>query len=178
MVAKKGGFFINGKFDQSTQDPYSAILQAIESFCGDLLLKDESTIDKYRSKIISAVGEEGKVLDVISNLNLIIGQQPSISDSFGKDAKNRFNYVFIRFLKAICSAESPIVLVLEDLQWLDNETHNLVSAILADGCIKNLMFIGTYRQNEVTNEHLLTGLLQNVRNISIEMIEIELENLG
>ena len=178
VVAKRSGYFICGKFDQYKRDPYAAIIQAIEHFCEDLLLKEVSAIETHKTNILSAVGEEGRVLtNFIKNLHLIIGEQPIISDAFGIDAKNRFHYVFINFLKAICSTEVPIVLVLEDLQWIDNESFNILSAILADKCIKNLMLIGVYRNNEVNDDHPVSNLLKYIKTENHKLTEIQVENL-
>ena len=177
-VVEKNGFFISGKSMISNNKPYCAWHEAINNFCDDLLLKDQATIDSYKSKIQDAVGQEGKVLtNVINNLHLIIGEQPTISDAFGVEAKRRFNFVFIKFLKAISLIESPIVLTLEDLHWSDSESLALLSALLTEKKIKNFMFVGTYRGGEVQNNHPLSHLFKEIKDIGINTTEINLENL-
>jgi len=115
-LAQRRGFLIVGKFDFSKSSPYSALLEAMKDLCNSILLEDRVTVANYRSKIQNAVGEEGKVLtDLISNLHLIIGEQPSVDYISISDAINRFNFVFIKFIRAICSFGRPIILILEDL---------------------------------------------------------------
>jgi len=178
-VIERNGFFIYGKFDLKISEPCFAILEAMKGFCNNLLFHDESIASKFKSQIQNAIGDEGKILtDVITNLHLIIGHQSSASDTYGQDAKNQFNYVFAKFIKAICSVGYPIVLVLDDLQWMDVETFDLLSALLKDKCIKNLTLIGIYRDNEVSGEHPVSKMLQNVERTSINVTNIKLDNLS
>ena len=145
--------------------------------CDNLLLTNEIEIKKYRSLILDAIGEEGRLLtNVIDNLHLIIGEQPDVSDNFGHQAKNRFNYVFIKFIKAIASFSKPLVLVLEDLQWLDLASLDLLKVLLSNQ-IKNLMFIGVYR-GVACGAHQLEELMKFIQDINISPTEIALENMG
>jgi len=177
-ITERKGFLIFGKHDLKITEPYFAILEAMKGFCNDLLFKDETTTSNIKNKIIEALGEEANILtDVIQNLHLIIGRQSSTSDTCGQDAKNQFNYVFIKFIKAICSYGVPIVLVLDDLQWMDLQSLDLLSALIKDKTIENLTLIGTYRDNEVSEEHPLSVLLQNVKRSGVNATNIKLENL-
>ena len=177
-VTKKGGIIISGKYDFSKAEPYSALLEAVNNFCDDLLLRDEYTINRFKSQIRNAIGDEGKILtDVIINLHLLIGKQPYIPDVFGQDAKNRFIYVFVKFIKAICSVGFPIVFVLEDLQWIDTESVDVISAMVKDKCITNLMLVGIYRHNEVSNVHPVSSLLQNFEKGKNNLTQIKIDNL-
>ena len=187
-IARRSGFFLCGKFDKrDVQQPYSALLEAVNNFCEDSLLRNSCVMQKHKCSIINAIGDDGvKVLtDIISNLHLIIGDTQNenktnykvasatikplpynnygdddddiiyeLSESFGKDAKNRFNNVFIKLIKVTClvvindDASLPVSLALEDLQWSDYETNNILSAIVSDKSITNLMFIGVCRNHE------------------------------
>ena len=151
------------------------LLEAMNIFCGDLLLEDEQTKAKYKTLLQNAVGDEGKVLtDVITNLNLIIGEQPAISNTYGLEAKNRFNYVFIKFIEVICSVRCPLVLVLDDLHWIDLESLGLLR-FLVKRSIKNLMLIGIYRDNEIDEQHPLTQLLNDVHYTEIKLLDMDHE---
>ena len=168
------GYFICGKYDISKSAPCVGILEAMNIFCEDILLEDEETIAKYRVLIQNAVGEEGKILtDAIANLHIIIGEQPAISNTYGVEAKNRFNYVFIKFIEAICSVKCPLVLVLDDLQWLDVASLCLLRSLVKKS-IKNLMLIGIYRDNEVTDTHPLVQLFDDVKSINANYTEMTL----
>ena len=175
-IAQRNGILIYGKFHFSTTEPYGGLRVAINSFCNDILLRDKVTITKYKQCIQESVGDEGSILtNFISNLNLLIDHKSNISETFGQDAKNRFNYVFVKFIKAICSVGAPIFLVLEDLHWLDLDSSNLLFSLLTDRSIKNFMFIGTYRENEKSNitDRLLKGMKEKNTNVT----EITLGNV-
>ena len=159
-------------------EPYSAFLIAFYNFCDDLLLKDELTIANYKSRIQEAVGQEGGILtSFITNLHSIIGQQPTVSDALGQMAKDRFHYVFVNLIKAICSVGFPIVLVLDDLQWMDKESLGLLSTLVADKSIKNLMLVGTYRENEVNETHPVKILINDLEKSSNTLTQIKLDNI-
>ena len=169
--------YICGKHDFSRSKAYSALIEAIQIFCDNLLLKDELEIKKYRSLILGAIGEEGRLLtNIIDNLHLIIGEQSEVSDNFNHETKHKFNYVFINFIKAIASVSNPLVLVLEDLQWLDIASIDLLKALLKSQ-IKNLMFIGVYRDNDVCDAYQLAEFLKFVKEIDISPTNITLENM-
>ena len=156
---------MHGRYDYSRQTPFAALIDAAHSLCDFLLLSNENTRSIYRSQIQEAVGDQGKLLtDIIPNLHLIIGQQKPVPESFGPDAKNRLIYAFVKFMKAICSLDSPVVLVLEDLQLLDIESLDLLSAMITDKYLKNMMLIGTYRKNEVSDDHPALRLRQIISN--------------
>ena len=123
--------------------------------------------------------DEGQLLiDTIDKLHMVIGDQPRISKNFGTEAKNRFDYVFIKFFRAICLAESPIALLVEDLQWMDSESHNFLSSFLTDNSLKNFIFIGTYRQNEIDDSHPVFKLMECIKQKDINTTMIKLDNLA
>ena len=174
-IAQREGIFIYGKFHFSMSEPYGGLRAAINTFCDDILLRDKTTIAKYKHQIQDSVGDEGIILtNFISNLHLLIDRQPNVSDSFGQDAKNRFIYVFVKFIKAICSVGPPIVLVLEDLHWLDLDSSNLLSSLLTDQSNKNFMFIGTYRENETSNTD---RLFEEMKEKNTSMTQVRLANV-
>jgi len=175
-VLQKGTFTF-GKFDSSNSEPYSTLIEAVNMFCDNITLEDEITIEKYRSLIQDAVGEEGQLLtNIVGNLKRIIGQQPDIFESFGTDAKNRFDYVFVRFITAIASLNSPLVIAIDDLQWVDLASLDLIKTLVKSS-IKNLMLIGLYRDNKVNNEHELTHFFDEVETMGISTTEIQLYNI-
>ena len=179
-IAKQQGFLIYDKYDFSKSEPYSALIGAMRSFCEMILLEDRQIFNTFKCKIQEAVGEEGGLLtDAITNLYEIIGLQPSVPSICGQDAKNRFVYVFIKFIKAICSVGRSITLILDDLQWIDIESHNLFSALIKDYSIKNLMIIGAYRDDEINNDHPLAITLRNTNAIKYANVtKIKLKNLN
>jgi len=142
-----------------------------------LALRNDGVVEVYKSKIKRAIGDDGRILtDLIPSLKSLIGQQPNISYSLGKEAKNQFANVFIRFIHAICDLH-PIVLVLDDLQWLDTESLYMLSALIADDRTKNLMLTGTYRENELNIADEIERLVGDARRKNINVTRIELKNV-
>ena len=178
LVVQRNGVWMHGKYDYSRQTPFAALIDAVNSFYDFLLLSNESTRSLYVSQIRAAIGEQGKLLtDIVPNLTLLIGEQKPVPDSLGPPAKNRLIYVFVNFMKAICSVDFPVILILEDLQLLDKDSLDLLSAMIADKNLKNMMFIGTFRTNEVHQNHPVQHLMEFVKNLNIKATNIELNNI-
>jgi len=180
VLAKRDGIFIKGKFDLNKIEPFSAVLEALTNFCDDLSLQDQTTISKYRYQIQNTLDEEGIAVlsNVIDNLHFITGEEKqqaiNSDDSFGKEAKILFANSIIKFIQAICSVGPPIILLLDDLQWLDSESAYVLSALFKDTSTKNLMFIGTYRSD---NYQQLESLIRLGQEDHITTTLIDLENL-
>ena len=168
------GIFVSGKYNDIKSEPYSAIIDAVNMFCDTIRLENKFVIEKYCALIQMAVGEEGIIIEnVIKSLKYIIGEQPHTFESYGSEAKNRFNYVFVKFLKAIASISSPFTIVLEDLQWADLASIELIT-VLVKSSIKNLMLIVVYRGNEMQDKPELVRFLHEIKSSSTE---IKLDNI-
>jgi serine/threonine protein kinase len=118
-IVRQRGYFIKGKFDQFNRNiPLSAFVQALRDLMGQLLSESDAQLQTWKAKILSAVGDNGQVLiDVIPELELIIGQQPPVPELSGSAAQNRFNLLFQKFIEVFTTAEHPLVVFLDDLQW-------------------------------------------------------------
>ena len=174
-ITIKNGIILSGNCSKSK--PYSVWIEAVGRFCSNLSLEDDTTIANHRSILQDSVGEEGKILtDIIPSLHSIIGAQPAITDAFGNQAKQRFDYVFIKLIKAICSFGRPVILVLEDSQNVDLTSIDLLSSMI-NSSITNLMLIGVYRDEEVTDTHPIKNLLQDITKLNVNMTEIILKNM-
>ncbi|MBL4578258.1 MAG: AAA family ATPase, partial [Flavobacteriales bacterium] len=154
-ITEKRGHFISGKFDQYQRVvPYYAIVRSFKEFVNQLLTEDEDYLNRWQGIIQQAVGAVGKVLtDVIPNLELILGHQPEVPELGGIESQNRFTYVFRNLMKSIATANHPLVLFIDDLQWADSASLNLIKSIMTDKEIQYVLFIGAYRDNEVTPSH-------------------------
>jgi predicted ATPase len=148
-IVRQRGYFIKGKYDQFQRNiPFSAFVQAFRDLMGQLLSESDVQIQQWRNQILSALGENGQVIiEVIPELSKIIGEQPPAIELSGTAAQNRFNLLFQKFTQVFTSAEHPLVMFLDDLQWADSASLNLMQLLIAD--TKHLLLIGAYRDNEV-----------------------------
>ena len=183
-VTLKRGYFASGKFDQYKRNiPYSAISQALGEFCGHILTESDEALSAWRLKVQHALGENGQLLvDIVPSLELVLGQQPAVAKLPPQETLNRFLLVFQRFIAAISREEHPLVLFLDDLQWADSASLNLIKALLTDEDNRYLLLIGAYRDNEVDEAHPLllmqSEALQEGATISaIDLQPLSLEHL-
>ncbi|MEM8780469.1 MAG: AAA family ATPase, partial [Cyanobacteria bacterium P01_G01_bin.49] len=121
IITQKRGYFITGKFEQFKRDiPYSSVIQACQELVYQLLTECDQKINQWRQEILTALGINGQVIiDVIPEIEQIIGPQPEIPQLEATQAQNRFNLVFQNFLKVFTKAQHPLVIFLDDLQWAD-----------------------------------------------------------
>jgi PAS domain S-box-containing protein len=174
------GLFAVGKFDQYKRDiPYATLAQAFQMLVGQVLVKGEAEVERWRQNLMEAVGPNGQlIVSVIPEAEFIIGKQPPVPDLPPHDAQNRFRRVFRQFLGAFATAEHPLALFLDDLQWLDAATLDLLEHLLTHSEVRqHLLLIGAYRDNEVDSSHQLLRILRSIRDSGAKMLEISLSPL-
>ena len=178
-ITVKHGYFIWGKFDQFRRNiPYSAIIDALQKLVQQLLGEPNEQVEVWRSRLLTALGSNGQIIvDVIPEVEFIIGKQPPVPEVGATEAQNRFNLTFQRFVRAFCAKEHPLVIFLDDLQWIDSATLKLIELILLDKQIQYLFLIGAYRDNELTPAHPLVLTLESLRNQGAVFQEIILPPL-
>ncbi|WP_414572430.1 PAS domain S-box protein [Nostoc sp. CCY 9925] len=178
-ITAKHGYFIWGKFDQFERNiPYSAIAHALQKLVQQLLGEPDEQLQQCRSRLLTALGSNGKIIiDVIPEVELIIGKQPPVPSVGATQAQNRFNLVFQNFLRVFCSKEHRLAIFLDDLQWIDSATLKLIELILLDEQNQYLFLIGAYRDNEVTPTHPLVLTLEKLRKQGAVFQEITLAPL-
>ncbi|NES21125.1 MAG: AAA family ATPase [Symploca sp. SIO3E6] len=156
-IVEKRGYFIKGKFDQFNRNvPFSAFVQAFRSLMGQLLGESDVVLTTWKEKILNAVGVSGQIiLEVIPELERIIGQQPTVSELSGSAAQNRFNLLFSKFVQVFTTKDHPLVIFLDDLQWADSASLNLLKLLLSESEAGYLLVLGAYRDNEVFPAHPL-----------------------
>jgi predicted ATPase/signal transduction histidine kinase/CheY-like chemotaxis protein len=174
------GLFASGKFDQNKRDiPYATLAQAFQSMVRQILAKSEAEMDHWRSALTEAVAPNGNlIISLIPEVEFIIGKQPPVPDLPPRDAQNRFQMVFRRFLSAFAREEHPLALFLDDLQWLDTATLDLLEHLLMHAEVRHLLLIGAYRDNEVSLSHPLMHTLEAIRIADASVHEIVLAPLG
>ena len=174
------GLFASGKFDQYRRDvPYATLAQAFQTLIRQILVESEAEVDDWRHALQEALGANGQlIINLIPEVEFIIGKQPPVPDLPPQDARNRFQLVFRRFLGAFARPEHPLALFLDDLQWLDPATLELLEQLMTDRDLRYLMLVGAYRDNEVSSSHPLTQTLDAIRKAGARMQEIVLAPLG
>ncbi len=179
-ITHKQGYFISGKFDQLKRNiPYASLIQAFAYLMRYLLTENNDKIETWRHKILSALGTNGKVItDVIPEVELIIGIQPEVAQIGATESQNRFNHVFKEFIQVFTQKEHPLVIFLDDLQWADSATLNLIQLLITDTDSKYFLFIGAYRDNEVSSAHPLIQKIEEIKNSGTVVNNLVLQPLN
>src|SRR6202043_1969362 len=131
--------------------PYATLAQAFQSLVRPLLGKNESELGRWRDVLREALGANGQlIVNLVPELELVIGKQAPVPDLPPQDAQNRFQMVFRRFLGVFARLEHPLALFLDDLQWLDAATLGLVAHLVTHPEVRHLLLVGAYRDNEIS----------------------------
>ncbi|MEH1963034.1 MAG: AAA family ATPase [Nostoc sp.] len=178
-IVRWNGYFIKGKYDQFNRNiPLSAFVQAFRDFMAQLLSESDTQLEQWQSQILAAVGENGQVLiEVIPELEQIIGKQPAIAELSGSAAENRFHLLFQNFIQVFTTREHPLVIFLDDLQWADSVSLNLLKLLMASNR-GYLFIIGAYRDNEVFAAHSLMLTLDEIEKASSPLNTLTLGSLS
>src|SRR6202453_4374658 len=173
------GLFASGKFDQYKRDiPYATLAQAFRSLVRPLLGQSEAALGRWRDALSEALGPNGQlIVNLVPALELVIGKQPPVPDLPPQDAQNRFQMVFRRFLGVFARKEHPLALFLDDLQWMDRATLDLLEHLVTHSEVRHLLLIGAYRDNEVGPAHPLIRMLEAIRETDAKVREIVLAPL-
>ena len=164
-ITRQKGYFIQGKFDQFNRSiPLSAFVQAFRSLMAQLLGESDAALARWQNKILAAVGENGQVLiDVLPELSTIIGEQPPVPELEGSAAQHRFNLIFGQFVRVFTTPDHPLVIFLDDLQWADLASLNLLKLLMQESDAGYLLVLGAYRDNEVFPAHPLMLCLEDIQ---------------
>jgi PAS domain S-box-containing protein len=172
--------FATGKFDQyKCEIPYATLAQAFRSLIRRLLGKSEAELQRWRNHLQQALDPNGLlIVDLVPELKLIIGAQPPVPDLPPQEAQNRIQLVFRRFISVFARPEHPLALFLDDLQWLDTATLDLLEHLVTHSEVRHLLLVGAYRDNEVGPSHPLLWTLEAIRKAGVRVREIVLAPLG
>jgi serine/threonine protein kinase len=174
------GLLAAGKFDQYKRDiPYATLTQALQTLVRQILAKSEMEVDQWRDALREQLGPNGQlIVNLIPELEFVTGEQPPVPELPPQDALKRFQMVFARFIGALARPEHPLALFLDDLQWLDAATLELLEHLITEQEVNHLLLVGAYRDNEVTASHPLTRTLDEIRKAGTSMQQIVLGPLG
>src|SRR5262249_4901692 len=149
-IVQRRGYFIEGKFDQFKRNiPYASLIQAFQRLAQQLLTETETQIKRWRYELGEVLGPNGQVIvEVIPEIELIIGKQKPVPALSPAEANNRFNRVFQNFVRAFGSPSHPLVIFLDDLQWADLPSLRMLELLMSDAEEHHIFILGAYRDNE------------------------------
>lgn len=164
-LVRERGYFISGKFDQFQRStPYASLIQAFQDLIRQLLTESDSQIARWREKLLAVFGPNGQIIiDVIPEVELIVGPQPRVAELGPLEAQNRFNLLFQAFVGVFTTAGQPLVIFLDDLQWADGATLKLLHLFMTDPDRQYLLVLGAYREHEVGEAHPLNLTLAAIK---------------
>ncbi|HND40044.1 MAG TPA: AAA family ATPase, partial [Accumulibacter sp.] len=178
-ISERRGFFLEGKFEQYRRDiPFLAWRQALDGFVRFLLRCPENELAVWRQALQQALAGNGRVMtELLPNLELIIGPQPPVTELKGQEALNRFAYVAQQFVSALAHAQHPLVIFLDDLQWIDAASLGLLQSLLSDTALTHALFVGAYRDSEVAPGDALTAAIADLESRKVNVHRLSVRNL-
>jgi predicted ATPase/signal transduction histidine kinase/tRNA A-37 threonylcarbamoyl transferase component Bud32/DNA-binding Lrp family transcriptional regulator len=178
-IIQKKGYFITGKFEQFKRNiPYASLIQALQELVRQLLTESALQLAVWKENLLKELAPNAQIIiDVIPEIELIIGQQPEVPQLAPNESQNRFNLSFQKFISILAKKEHPLVLFLDDLQWADIASLKLIQLLSTDEEIQNLLIIGAYRDNEVDNAHQLILILQQIEKTDVTIRTINCQPL-
>jgi predicted ATPase/signal transduction histidine kinase len=180
LLVPSRGLFASGKFDQYKRDiPYSTLAKAFQMLIHQILAKSDAEVNEWRQALRQALDANGQVIiNIIPELELIVGRQPRLPELSPVDTRNRFRVAFQQFLSAFAQPEHPLVLFLDDLQWADPATLELLKYLSLEPESGHLLLLGAYRDNEASASHPLVQMLEELRSTGALVQEITLAPLS
>ena len=179
-ITRQRGYFVSGKFDLLQQNvPFSALVAALQDLVQQLLTEGEEEIATWRDAIDAALQPNGQlIVDVVPALELIIGPQPRVPELEALEAQNRFHLAFQNFVQLFCKKSHPLVLFLDDMQWADSASLNLITRIVSARATESLLLVLTYRDSEVAANHPFMLAVKEQRKQGVPVQPIELKPLA
>jgi predicted ATPase/signal transduction histidine kinase/tRNA A-37 threonylcarbamoyl transferase component Bud32 len=178
-VIQKRGFFIFGKFDQFQREiPYRAWINAFRELIRILLTENPDQIKKWSAKILAALGDEAQVIiDIIPELELIVGSQKPASETDPEKMQQRFYYLCCKLIRVFCQPDHPMAVFLDDAQWIDSGSLNLLESVMTQSENQHLFIMIAYRDNEMPDSHPLKIIIEKMENNQAAIQHISLSNL-
>ncbi|MEM7038160.1 MAG: AAA family ATPase, partial [Bacteroidota bacterium] len=168
-------YFSGGKFDRLNRKiPYSALMQALSGVIEQILMENEAEIARWKTRILDALGPNGQLLiDEIPQLELLIGAQPPVKELPADETRARFQSALLSFIGSIAHAEQPVALFLDDMQWADSATFEILENVIQSPDIRHVLLLGSYRSEEVDESHPVSVIIEKLEKIT-EIHEVSL----
>jgi histidine kinase len=178
FLAPRGSYLVSGKFDQLKRDiPYSGLLLAVSDLVRNLLAESDERLTALRKRILAAVSGAGRILtDAVPDLEHIIGPQAPVPELSAVEGRNRFRIVFESFIRVFSQRDAEqdgqLVIFLDDLQWADAATLDLLPTLLGHRNADALLVIGAYRDSEVSGSHPMLSTLEVMKREGCRLTKI------
>lgn len=178
-IVTRNGYFISGKFDQFQRNiPYSALTQAFRGLMKQLLTESSERLQIWRDELLKALGTNGQVLiDFLPELEQIIGEQAPVPHLGTEENQNRFNYLALQFLQLFARHNHPLVLFVDDLQWVDSASLQLIKLFMGSQELGYFLLLGAYRDNEVDAYHPLMLMIEELTAAGVNVSDLTLKPL-
>ena len=178
-LQKSLSWFAGGKADQSRREiPYATLAQVLGSCVRTILSQGEDELLRWRDSIQAALGVNGQLIaNLVPEIELVVGKQPPVAELPPQEARNRFALTFRRLLGALATRDHPLAIFLDDMQWLDAATLQLLEHVVTHGEIGRLLIIGAYRDSEVGSDHALSKMLARIKAAGAKVSELLLAPL-
>ncbi|OJH42589.1 trifunctional serine/threonine-protein kinase/ATP-binding protein/sensor histidine kinase [Cystobacter ferrugineus] len=179
-VVERRGLFLSGKFDQFQQDvPYVTLAQTLRGLVQQVLAGSEEELARWREQVNRAWEGRGRMLvDLVPQLEVLVGPQPALQEVPPREAQRQLHWVVRQFSSVFATRERPMVVFLDDLQWADLASLQLLAHLLSGPEALPVLWIGAYRDNEVKPSHPLLLALEEVREAGVRVTDLRLEPLS
>ncbi len=164
-IAAAGGRFIGGKFDQTVRAlPYAAFAEAIGQLCHQLLAGTPEELESFRTRVLETLGgNAGLLFEFAPDLQAILGPQPQPPPLETAESANRFTITLLGLFHSIVAQEHPLILFLDDVQWADAASLELLYMIVTRAVRSHFLIIAAFRGNELPSGHPLPGIMDRLR---------------
>jgi predicted ATPase/signal transduction histidine kinase len=178
-VARAGGHFVSGKFDQLARDvPYCALIEALSQRLQRLLAEPAPALALKRQRLQDALGDNAAAIAaLIPELALVLDAPAALPALPPAETRNRLALAFQDFVASLATAADPLVVLLDDLQWADDASLELLQSLLASPAPNHLLLVAAYRDGEVAPGHPLLAALVALEDAGVAIDRIALAPL-
>eukprot|EP01022_Parablepharisma_sp_SALTPOND_P018454 TRINITY_DN3013_c0_g3_i1.p1 TRINITY_DN3013_c0_g3~~TRINITY_DN3013_c0_g3_i1.p1 ORF type:complete len:1511 (+),score=310.37 TRINITY_DN3013_c0_g3_i1:32087-36619(+) len=176
---ERNGIFCQGKFNQYQRGvPYFAIRQSLTELCERILDREPGQLEMLREEVLDAIGPHGQLLIGMAPVfELFLGKQPALLEVNPLEARHRFSEVIRNFLKVISRPENPIVIFIDDWQWADAASLDLLKHLEIGSTLRYVLLIASYRDNEIDTSHPFATTLHDLKRLGAPLITLPVRNL-
>ncbi|MGC5326896.1 AAA family ATPase [Brevibacillus sp. SYSU BS000544] len=154
-LGRENGYFLTGKFEQFHRDvPYTPLIEAFRGLILQIIIESQDRVERWKKQLRSALGANASIVaEVIPEMKLLIDEVPPVEQLSTVETNHRFQSTFRDFLHIFTKGGHPLVIFLDDLQWADTDSLQMIQSFITDPDGECLLFIGSYRDSEVSNLH-------------------------